>query len=35
MEGYSNEEVAQRRGCSLATVERKRRVIRSLWAGDG
>jgi DNA-directed RNA polymerase specialized sigma24 family protein len=38
MEGYSNEEIAQRLGCGLRSVGRKLRVIRALWAqeaGDG
>jgi DNA-directed RNA polymerase specialized sigma24 family protein len=31
MEGYSNEEIAARLGRSLATVERKLRLIRGTW----
>lgn len=33
MEGYSNEEIADRLGCVPRTVERRLRVIRSLWEG--
>jgi RNA polymerase sigma factor (sigma-70 family) len=32
MEGYTNEEIARRIGCSLSTVERKLRRIRHEWA---
>lgn len=32
MEGYSSQEVAQRLGCSLTTVERKLRRIRHEWS---
>jgi DNA-directed RNA polymerase specialized sigma24 family protein len=35
MEGYSNEEIAARIGRSLPTVERKLKLIRSLWSGEG
>lgn len=31
MEGYTNEEVAAQLGCALRSVERKLRVIRTLW----
>jgi DNA-directed RNA polymerase specialized sigma24 family protein len=31
MEGYTNEEVAARRGWSLGKVERKLRLIRKTW----
>ena len=31
MEGYTNEEIAARLGCVPRTVERKLRVIRTLW----
>jgi RNA polymerase sigma factor (sigma-70 family) len=32
MEGYSNEEIAARTRCSVATVERKLKLIRTLWS---
>jgi DNA-directed RNA polymerase specialized sigma24 family protein len=35
MEGYSNEEIADRLGCSLRTVARKVELIRRTWAGEG
>ena len=35
MEGYSNEQIAERLGRALATVERRLRVIRKLWENDG
>jgi DNA-directed RNA polymerase specialized sigma24 family protein len=31
MEGYSNDEIAERLGCVARTVERKLRVIRATW----
>lgn len=31
MEGYTSEEIATRLGCSLATIERKLKVIRTVW----
>jgi len=31
MEGYTNEEIAAKLGCALRSVERKLKVIRSLW----
>ena len=34
LEGYSNEEIAERLGRSLATVERYLRMIRQAWARD-
>ena len=34
MEGLTNEEIAARWGCVPRTVERRLRVIRSLWAGE-
>lgn len=32
--GYSNSEIAQEIGCSLATVERRLRVIRTQWESE-
>jgi DNA-directed RNA polymerase specialized sigma24 family protein len=32
--GFSNSEIAQEIGCSLATVERRLRVIRTLWESE-
>jgi DNA-directed RNA polymerase specialized sigma24 family protein len=34
MEGYTNEEVSERLGCSLRTVARKLELIRGTWAGE-
>lgn len=34
MDGYSNEEIAARTKCSIATVERKLKLIRSLWSQE-
>src|SRR5262249_36797955 len=34
MEGYSPEEIAEKLGCVPRTVERKLRVIRSLWVQE-
>ena len=34
MEGYTNVEIAAKLGCVESTVERKLRVIRSVWAED-
>jgi len=31
MQGYTNEEIAAKLGCALRSVERKLKVIRSLW----
>src|SRR5262249_39327420 len=31
MEGYTNEEIAAKFGCALRSVERKLKVIRTLW----
>jgi RNA polymerase sigma factor (sigma-70 family) len=31
MEGYSNEELAAKLGCSVSTIERKLRLIRRVW----
>ena len=35
MEGYTNEEVAARLGCSLRSVERKLGLIRRIWEREG
>jgi DNA-directed RNA polymerase specialized sigma24 family protein len=35
MEGYTNAEIADALGCGVRTVERKLRVIRSLWPREG
>ena len=34
MEGYTNEEVAERLGCSLRSVARKLELIRRTWLGE-
>lgn len=34
MEGYTNEEVADRLGCSLRSIARKVEIIRRTWAGE-
>jgi len=34
LEGYSNEEIAAALQCGLRTVERRLRVIRTLWCGE-
>jgi RNA polymerase sigma factor (sigma-70 family) len=34
MDGYTTEEIAERIGCVPRTVERRLRVIRSLWNGE-
>jgi DNA-directed RNA polymerase specialized sigma24 family protein len=34
MEGYRNEEIAAKLGCAVATVERRLRVIRTLWGKE-
>ncbi len=34
MEGYTNEEVADRLGCSLRSVARKLEIIRRTWIGE-
>ena len=31
MEGYTNEEIAEKLDCSVRRVERKLHIIRSLW----
>ena len=33
MEGHTNEDIAARLGCALATVERRLRLIRKTWDG--
>jgi DNA-directed RNA polymerase specialized sigma24 family protein len=35
MEGYTNAEIAAKLGCVVGTVERKLRVIRSIWGAEG
>jgi RNA polymerase sigma factor (sigma-70 family) len=35
VEGYSNEEIAEQLGCGLRTVERRLRLIRSIWEQEG
>jgi DNA-directed RNA polymerase specialized sigma24 family protein len=35
MEGYSNEQVAERLGCGLRSVERKLGLIRKAWQREG
>jgi DNA-directed RNA polymerase specialized sigma24 family protein len=35
VEGYDNEEIAARLGCGLRTVERRLRLIRSIWEQEG
>jgi DNA-directed RNA polymerase specialized sigma24 family protein len=35
MEGYANEEIAQRLSCGLRSVGRKLRIIRGIWAREG
>jgi len=35
MEGYTNDELADRLGCGLLTIERKLRLIRTLWKDEG
>jgi DNA-directed RNA polymerase specialized sigma24 family protein len=35
MEGYSNEQVAERLGCGLRSVERKLALIRKTWRREG
>jgi DNA-directed RNA polymerase specialized sigma24 family protein len=34
LEGYSNQEAAERLGCSLRTIERRLQLIRDLWRAD-
>jgi DNA-directed RNA polymerase specialized sigma24 family protein len=35
MEGYSNEQIAERLGCGLRSVERKLAIIRKAWERAG
>ena len=35
VEGYGNEEIAAQFGCGLRTVERRLRLIRSIWEQEG
>jgi DNA-directed RNA polymerase specialized sigma24 family protein len=36
LEGHTNQEIADRLGCVVETVERRLRLIRSIWqAGHG
>lgn len=35
LDGYSNEEIAQNIDCSLATVERRLKMIREIWSKHG
>jgi len=35
VEGYGNEEIAARLGCGVRTVERRLRLIRSIWEQEG
>jgi DNA-directed RNA polymerase specialized sigma24 family protein len=35
VEGYGNEEIAAQLGCGLRTVERRLRLIRSIWEQEG
>jgi len=34
MEGCTNQELAQRLGCSVRTVERRLRLIRDVWRAE-
>ena len=34
LEGYSNAEIADQRGCTERTIERKLTLIRKIWAGQ-
>src|SRR5262245_23395765 len=34
-EGYSNNEIAAKLGCSVRSVEQKLRAIRAVWGGEG
>jgi DNA-directed RNA polymerase specialized sigma24 family protein len=35
VEGYGNEEIAAQLGCGLRTIERRLRLIRSIWEQEG
>jgi len=35
MEGFSNAEIAQQQSCSIATVERRLKMIREIWTQHG
>jgi DNA-directed RNA polymerase specialized sigma24 family protein len=35
MEGYTDEEVAERLGCSLRTVARELELVRRTWLNEG
>ena len=35
VEGYANEEIAAQLGCGLRTIERRLRLIRSMWEQEG
>jgi DNA-directed RNA polymerase specialized sigma24 family protein len=34
LDGFTNDEIAERLGVQTRTVERKLRTIRELWSGD-
>jgi len=34
LDGYSNEEIAEKLQCGLRTVERRLRTIRAVWAEE-
>jgi DNA-directed RNA polymerase specialized sigma24 family protein len=34
LEGYTNKEIAEKMGCSLANIERRLRLIRRTWSND-
>jgi DNA-directed RNA polymerase specialized sigma24 family protein len=34
MEGYTNQEIAERLGCAVPTVERRLRLIRKTWSAE-
>ena len=34
LEGYANEEIGRRLGCSVRTIERKLWLIRAIWSGE-